>query len=183
MSLGRPPRRPGRSWSCLCDVIRHQPTSSISNVPPGRSASGIGRVSPLVGVSSGTLIWSAACQWRRGWLPRCLRVGCRRGERIGCCRRCVATQMRGLVPHDRVCEMRSGADLWRRAWPPMGLLTAFSRIAPRVVAPVRSPRRAVAGGGYSIVASAQQCAASSRATATTTIVRGLPRPSSACQRP
>jgi hypothetical protein len=30
---------------------------------------------------------------------------------------CVATHMRGLVPHDRVCEMRSGAVLWRRAWP------------------------------------------------------------------
>ena len=29
----------------------------------------------------------------------------------------VATHMRGLVPHDRVCEMRSGAVLWRRAWP------------------------------------------------------------------
>ena len=69
---------------------------------------------------------------------------------------CVATHMRGLVPHDRVCEMRSGADLWRRAWPPMGLLTAFSRVAPRVVSPVRSPRRAVDGRGYSIVASAQQ---------------------------
>ena len=95
---------------------------------------------------------------------------------------CVATHMRGLVPHDRVCEMRSGAVLWRRAWP-VGLLAVFSRVAPRVVAPVRSPRRAVAGGGYSIVASAQQCPASSRATATTTIVRGLPRPSSACQRP
>jgi hypothetical protein len=60
----------------------------------------------------------------------------------------------------------------------------FSRVAPRVVAPVRSPRRAVWGGArYSIVASAQQCPASSRATATTTIVRGLPRASSACQRP
>src|SRR6059058_3879188 len=35
---------------------------------------------------------------------------------------CVATHMRGLVPHDRVCEMRSGADLWRRPWPPMRLL-------------------------------------------------------------
>jgi hypothetical protein len=45
---------------------------------------------------------------------------------------CVATHMRGLVPHDRVCEMRSGADLWRRAWPPMRLLTAFPRVAPRV---------------------------------------------------
>jgi hypothetical protein len=95
---------------------------------------------------------------------------------------CVATHMRGLVPHDRVCEMRSGAVLWRRAWP-LGLLPVFSRVAPRVVAPVRSPRRAVDRGGYSIVASAQQCPASSRATATTTIVRGLPRPSSACQRP
>src|SRR3989442_5344053 len=30
---------------------------------------------------------------------------------------CVATHMRGLVPHDRVCEMRSGAVLWRRASP------------------------------------------------------------------
>ena len=30
---------------------------------------------------------------------------------------CVATHLRGLVPHDRVCEMRSGAVLWRRAWP------------------------------------------------------------------
>jgi len=58
----------------------------------------------------------------------------------------------------------------------------FSRVAPRVVAPVRSPRRAVGGGGYAIVASAQQCPASSRATATTTIERGLPRASSACQR-
>src|SRR5438034_11613437 len=77
---------------------------------------------------------------------------------------CVATHMRGLVPHDRVCEMRSGAVLWRRAWP-VGLLAVFSRVAPRVVAPVRSPRRAVAGGGYSIVASAGQCPASSRATA------------------
>jgi len=55
---------------------------------------------------------------------------------------CVATLMRGLVPHDRVCEMRSGAVLSRRAgrvW----LLRVFSRVAPRVVAPVRSPRRAV----------------------------------------
>src|SRR5438128_3039282 len=57
---------------------------------------------------------------------------------------CVATQMRGLVPHDRVCEMRSGAVLWRRAWP-LGLLRVFSRVAARVVAPVRSPRRAVGG--------------------------------------
>src|SRR3954451_2632293 len=38
-------------------------------------------------------------------------------------------------------------------------------------------------GGYSIVASAQQCPASSRATATTMIERGLRRASSACQRP
>jgi hypothetical protein len=33
-------------------------------------------------------------------------------------------------------------SLWRRAWPG-GLLAVFSRVAPRVVAPVRSPRRAV----------------------------------------
>ena len=45
----------------------------------------------------------------------------------------------------------SGVEHGRR-W---GLLTAFSRVAPRVVAPVRSPRRAVGGRGYSIVASAQ----------------------------
>lgn len=67
--------------------------------------------------------------------------------------------------------------------PRCGPLTVFSRVAPRVVAPVRSPRRAVDRDGYSMVASAQQCAASSRATATTTIERGLPRLSSACQRP
>src|SRR5205823_10975266 len=40
--------------------------------------------------------------------------------------------------------------------PRCGPLTVFSRVAPRVVAPVRSPRRAVERGGYSIVASAQQ---------------------------
>jgi hypothetical protein len=64
----------------------------------------------------------------------------------------------------------------------LGLLAVFPRVAPRVVAPVRSPRRAVAGSGYSIGASAQQCPASSRATATTMVERRLPRLSSACQR-
>ena len=96
---------------------------------------------------------------------------------------CVATHMRGLVPHDRVCEMRSGADLWRRAWPregcsqrSLGSLLASVRRCALLAEPLR-------GGGYSIVASAQQCPASSRATATTTIKRGLPRASSAFQRP
>ena len=46
---------------------------------------------------------------------------------------CVATHMGGLGPHDRVCEMRSGAELWRRAWPVRRLLPVFSRVAPRVV--------------------------------------------------
>ena len=38
----------------------------------------------------------------------------------------------------------------------LGLLAVFSRVAPGVVAQVRSPRRAV-GGGYSIVASPAVC--------------------------
>src|SRR3954453_9629861 len=54
---------------------------------------------------------------------------------------CVATHMRGLVPHDRMCEMRSVAVLSRRAWA-LGPLRVFSRVAPRVVARVRSRRRA-----------------------------------------
>src|SRR5438445_5411891 len=96
-----------------------------------------------VGVHSGTLIWSAACQPGRGYSPRCFAGFGFGGESApAVVDVCVATHMRGLVPHDRVCEMRSGADLWRRAWP-LGLLTAFSRVAPRVVAPLRSPRRAV----------------------------------------
>src|SRR5690349_9458553 len=33
---------------------------------------------------------------------------------------CVATRMRGLVPHDRCAVVRSGAVLWRRAWPVVG---------------------------------------------------------------
>ena len=65
---------------------------------------------------------------------------------------CVATHMRGLVPHDRVCEMRSGAVLWRRAWPPWGcsqcslgsLLASLRRCAllaePLRVAPTPSSR-------------------------------------------
>ncbi len=88
---------------------------------------------------------------------------------------CVATHMRGLVPHDRMCEMRSGAVLWRRAWP-VGLLTVFSRVAPRVVAPVRSPRRAVESGPI----------ASSRAPSSVQRARARPRPrqsSAACLAP
>jgi hypothetical protein len=74
-----------------------------------------------------------------------LRVKDRRGSASAVVDVSVATHMRGLVPHDRVCEMRSGAVLWRRAWP-LGLLTVFPRVAPRVVAPLRSPRRAVESG-------------------------------------
>jgi hypothetical protein len=49
--------------------------------------------------------------------PAVCGVGCRRGSASAVVDVCVATHMRGLVPHDRVCEMRSGADLSRRAWP------------------------------------------------------------------
>ena len=118
---------------------------------------------------SRSLIWSADCQPRSDLSPRCLRGSVRRGERIGCRDVCVATDMRGLVPHDRVCEIRSGAVFWRRAWP-VRPAHRFSRVAPRVVAPVRSPRRAVAGTATS----------SSRAPSSVRRARGRrrPRPSS-----
>src|SRR6266567_272659 len=95
---------------------------------------------------------------------------------------CVATHMRGLVPHDRVCEMRSGAVCLAASVArsgcsecSLGSLLASLRRCALLAEPF-------GGGGYSIVASAQQWPASSRATATTTIVRGLPRASRACQR-
>jgi hypothetical protein len=58
---------------------------------------------------------------------------------------CVATHMRGLVPHDRVCEMRSGAVVSGVEGGLLGLLSVFSRVAPRVVAPgaLSSPSRLV----------------------------------------
>ena len=88
------------------------------------------------GCPSVTLIWSAACQPGRGpSAPLVCGFGFGGGSAPAVVDVCVATHMRGLVPHDRVCEMRSGADLWRRAWPRMRLLTAFSRVAPRVGSP------------------------------------------------
>ena len=48
---------------------------------------------------------------------------------------CVATHMRGLVPHDRVCEVRSGAVLWRRAWPVGAAHSVLSGTCKRVYAP------------------------------------------------
>jgi hypothetical protein len=66
----------------------------------------------------------------------------------------VAADMRGSGPHDRVCDRERSRSLGSSVarW----LLVAVSRVAPRVFAPVRSPRRAAEGGGYFIVASAQQ---------------------------
>ncbi len=46
---------------------------------------------------------------RQGLAPPCLRVGFGGGSASAVVDVCVATHMRGLVPHDRVCEMRSGA--------------------------------------------------------------------------
>jgi hypothetical protein len=67
----------------------------------------------------------------------------------------VATHMRGLVPHDRVCEMRSGAVLWRRAWPVGAAHSVPSgRSSRRFAGALSSPSRWSCG--YSIVASAQQ---------------------------
>jgi hypothetical protein len=56
---------------------------------------------------------------------------------------CVATHMRGLVPHDRVCEMRSGADLWGRAWPPIGAARSVlsGRSSRRCAGALSSPSR------------------------------------------
>jgi hypothetical protein len=47
---------------------------------------------------------------------------------------CVATHMRGLVPHDRVCEIEERCrSLASSMAADKGLLRAFSRVAPRVV--------------------------------------------------
>jgi hypothetical protein len=55
---------------------------------------------------------------------------------------CVATHMRGLVPHDRVCEMRSGAVLWRRAWPVKAAHSVLSvRSSRRCAGALSSPSR------------------------------------------
>ena len=56
--------------------------------------------------------------------------------------------MRGLVPHDRVCEVRSGAGVSGVERDPLGLLTVFSRVAPRVVfAGALSSPKPLGGGG------------------------------------
>ena len=83
---------------------------------------------------------------------------------------CVATHMRGLVPHDRVCEMRSGADLWGRAWPPMGAAHSVlsGRSSRRCAGALSSPSRW--WWRYSIVASAQSARR----------VRGRRRPRRSC---
>ena len=52
---------------------------------------------------------------------------------------CVATHMRGLVPHDRMCEMRSVAVLSRRAWPLMAAPSVLSGRSSRRCAGALSP--------------------------------------------
>ena len=91
---------------------------------------------------SRTLIWSAGCQQRRGVSPRCLRGSGLGGESApAVVDVCVATHMRGLVPHDRVCEMRSGAVLWRRAWPVGAAPSVLSgRSSRRCAGALSSPR-------------------------------------------
>src|SRR5215217_6569097 len=50
--------------------------------------------------------------------------------------------MRGLVPHDRFCEMRSGAVLWRRAWPVRAAHSVLSgRSSRRCAGALSSPSR------------------------------------------
>src|SRR3954469_1198569 len=50
--------------------------------------------------------------------------------------------MRGLVPHDRVCEMRSGAVLWRRASPWSAAHSVLSgRPSRRCAGALSSPSR------------------------------------------
>jgi hypothetical protein len=55
---------------------------------------------------------------------------------------CVATHMRGLVPHDRMCELRSGAVLSRRAWPVRAAPSVLSgRSSRRCAGALSSPSR------------------------------------------
>jgi hypothetical protein len=55
---------------------------------------------------------------------------------------CVATHMRGLVPLDRVCEVRGGAVVWRRAWPVGAARSVLSgRSSRRCAGALSSPSR------------------------------------------
>jgi hypothetical protein len=55
---------------------------------------------------------------------------------------CVATHMRGLGPHDRMCEMRSVAVLSRRAWPLRAAPSVLSgRSSRRCAGALSSPSR------------------------------------------
>ena len=98
-----------------------------------------------LGRHSGTLIWSAGCQLGRGRWPRWFcGVGFGGGSASAVVDVCVATHMRGLVPHDRVCEMRSGAVLWRRAWPVRAAHSVPSgRSSRRCAGALSSPSRCV----------------------------------------
>jgi hypothetical protein len=99
------------------------------------------------GGHSRTLIWSAARQLAGAYRPL-LQVGFGGGSAPAVVDVCVATHMRGLVPHDRVCEMRSGAGVSGVERDPLGLLTVFSRVAPRVVfAGALSSPKPLGGGG------------------------------------
>ena len=131
-SLG-PEKRTRRARNTHIQYLVKSPVHVTNPRPPPRG-------------HSGTLIWSAACQPGRGLSPAVCGVEFGEGSASAVVDVCVATHMRGLVPHDRMCEMRSGAGVSGVERDPLGLLTVFSRVAPRVVAPVRSPRRAVESG-------------------------------------
>jgi hypothetical protein len=97
----------------------------------------------LLGAHCGTLIWSASCQPGRGYSPRCLWGSGVGGESASAVVDvCVATHMRGLVPHDRMCEMRSGAVVSRRAWPLRAAPSVLSgRSSRRCAGALSSPSR------------------------------------------
>jgi hypothetical protein len=79
---------------------------------------------------------------RRGSRPAVLRVGFGEGSAPAVVDVVVATHIRGLVPHDRVCEMRSGAVLSRRAWPGWAAHSVLSgRSSRRVAGALSSPSR------------------------------------------
>ena len=103
--------RPRRRSATLAPPLQHTAATQLDRRPtPDQPHS--------QRVWVGQLIWSEVCQVRHGLKARCLRAFLfRRGERSGRCRRGVTADMRGSGPHDRVCELRSGAALEGRASP------------------------------------------------------------------
>src|SRR6266516_2593239 len=115
-------------------IVRHSRVATVRGLATGRARN---RAIDFPALSPGVIPEHSYGVWpvKRAGVIRPAVCGVRFGEGSASAvvDVCVATHMRGLVPHDRVCEMRSGAVLWRRAWP-LGLLPVFSRVAPRVVA-------------------------------------------------